>query len=195
MSELISAIKQVCEEKKIEYNLVISAIEASLAAAYRKDYGNKMQNIKVEFNPETAGAKIFDIKTVVEDLTEEEQKELEEFERQKLENLAKRERGEKIEKKDDNSSLTEGEETEKRFNPKTEIQLKDALLIKKDIKVGEEIVFDLETPDGYGRMAAQTAKQVIIQKIREIEKETIFSEFKDQEGQVVNGLIQRVKGV
>ena len=194
MSELISAIKQVCEEKKIEYNLVISAIEASLAAAYRKDYGNKMQNIKVEFNPETAGAKIFDIKTVVEDLTEEEQKELEEFERQKLENLAKRERGEKIEKKDDNSSLAEGEETEKRFNPKTEIQLKDALLIKKDIKVGEEIVFDLETPDGYGRMAAQTAKQVIIQKIREIEKETIFSEFKDQEGQVVNGLIQRVEG-
>ena len=96
MSELISAIKQVCEEKKIEYDLVISAIEASLAAAYRKDYGNKMQNIKVEFNPETAKTKIFDIKTIVEDLTEEEQKELEEFEKQRLENLAKRERGEKL---------------------------------------------------------------------------------------------------
>jgi N utilization substance protein A len=65
MSELISAIKQVCEEKKIEYDLVISAIEASLAAAYRKDYGNKMQNIKVEFNPETAKTKIFDIKTMI----------------------------------------------------------------------------------------------------------------------------------
>ncbi len=194
MSELISAIKQVCEEKKIEYDLVISAIEASLAAAYRKDYGNKMQNIKVEFNPETAKTKIFDIKTIVEDLTEEEQKELEEFEKQRLENLAKRERGEKIEKKEEASGSVEGEETEKRFNPKTEIQLKDALLIRKDAKVGEEIIFDLEAPEGYGRMAAQTAKQVIIQKIREIEKETIFSEFKDQEGQVVNGLIQRVEG-
>jgi len=194
MSELISAIKQVCEEKKIEYDLVISAIEASLAAAYRKDYGNKLQNIKVNFNPETGGAKIYDIKTVVEDLTEEEQKELEEMEQRRLESLEKRDRGEKVDRRDNPVEVMEGEEPEKKFNPKTEIQLKDALLIKKDAKIDEEIVFELEQPEGYGRMAAQTAKQVIIQKLREIEKETVFNEFKDQEGEVVNGVIQRVEG-
>jgi len=194
MSELISAIKQVCEEKKIEYDLVISAIEASLAAAYRKDYGNKLQNIKVNFNAETGGAKIFDVKTVVDDLTEEEQKELEEMEQKRLEGLERRDRGERVDKRDHIAEQAEGEEVDKKFNPKTEIQLKDALLIKKDAKIGEEIVFELEQPEGYGRMAAQTAKQVIIQKLREIEKETVFNEFKDQEGEVVNGLIQRVEG-
>ncbi len=191
MSELINAIKQVCEEKRIEYDDVIEAIESSLAAAYRKDYGNKMQNIKVSFNPETAKSKIFDVKTVVEDLSEEEQLEFEEMERKRNLSSDKKEREERREKREEK---VEGEVEEKKFNPKTDIQLKDALLIKNDSKVGDEIVFDLDEPDGYGRMAAQTAKQVIIQKIREIEKETIFNEFKDQEGEVLNGVVQRVEG-
>ena len=194
MSELISAIKQVCEEKKIEYDLVISAIEASLAAAYRKDYGNKLQNIKVKFNPESGKSKIYDVKTVVEDLTEEEQKELEEAEKRRELGLDKKEREDNRHKREELEVKEEGEEFERKFNPKTDIQLKDALLIKKGAKLGEEIVFDLEEPEGYGRMAAQTAKQVIIQKIREIEKETVFNEFKDQEGVVVNGVVQRVEG-
>ena len=195
MSELISAIKQVCEEKKIEYDLVISAIEASLAAAYRKDYGNKLQNIKVKFNPESGKSKIYDVKTVVEDLTEEEQKELEEAEKRRELGLDKKEREDNRHKREElEAKEEEGEEAERKFNPKTDIQLKDALLIKKGAKLGEEIVFDLEEPEGYGRMAAQTAKQVIIQKIREIEKETVFNEFKDQEGVVVNGVVQRVEG-
>lgn len=189
MSELSSAIKQVCEEKKIEYDLVVSAIEASLAAAYRKDYGNKMQNIKVEFDPETGKSKIYDIKTIVEDLSEEEQKEFDEAERKQFDNSGETRRNEEIP-----ADSETGSENERRFNPKTEIQLKDAVLIRKDAKVGGEIIFELEEPDGYGRMAAQTAKQVIIQKLREIEKETIFNEFKDQEGEVINGLIQRVEG-
>lgn len=196
MSELISAIKQVCEEKKIEYDLVISAIEASLAAAYRKDYGNKLQNIKVNFNPETGKSKIYDIKTVVEDLSEEEQKEMEEAEKRREQGLEKKEREVKKDKLEEKIELNENteEEAEKKFNPKTDIQLKDALLIKKDVKIGDEIIFELEEPDGYGRMAAQTAKQVIIQKLREIEKETIFNEFKNQEGEVINGVVQRVEG-
>jgi N utilization substance protein A len=185
----------VCEEKKIEYDLVISAIEASLAAAYRKDYGNKLQNIKVKFSPESGKSKIYDVKTVVEDLTEEEQKELEEAEKRRELGLDKKEREDNRHKKEElEAKEEEGEEAERKFNPKTDIQLKDALLIKKGAKLGEEIVFDLEEPEGYGRMAAQTAKQVIIQKIREIEKETVFNEFKDQEGVVVNGVVQRVEG-
>jgi transcription termination/antitermination protein NusA len=196
MSELINAIKQVCEEKKIEYDEVISAIESSLAAAYRKDYGNKLQNIKIEFNPETARSKIYDLKTVVEDLSEEELKEIEELE-QKRKEMAEdpdRYKKERIQREKEKEEASEGSDEERKFNPKTDIQLKDALLVKKDAKIGEEIFFELEEPEGYGRMAAQTAKQVIIQNIREIEKETIFNEFKDQEGEVVNGLIQRVEG-
>ncbi|MCK9438709.1 MAG: transcription termination factor NusA [Patescibacteria group bacterium] len=195
MSELINAIKQVCEEKKINYDLVVSAIESALAAAYRKDYGNKLQNIKVVFNPETSQSKISDVKTVVEDLTEKEEEALlqkiEELKKQKINRKEREPRADLMENKEEETLI--GEE-ERKFNPKTEIQLKDALLIKKDAKIGDEIVFDLEEPEGYGRMAAQTAKQVIVQKIREIEKETIFNEFKDQEGGVVNGLIQRVEG-
>ena len=198
MSELLSAIKQVCDEKKIEYDLVISAIESSLAAAYRKDYGNKMQNIKVTFDPETGKSKIYDIKTIVEDLSEEEQKEFDEAEKKReagLDNKNKNFYEAKKEKEAEVNNLAETEvEAERKFNPKTEIQLKDALLIKKDAKIEGEIVFELEEPVGYGRMAAQTAKQVIIQKLREIEKETVFNEFKDQEGQVINGIIQRIEG-
>ncbi len=198
MSELSSAIKQVCDEKRIEYDLVISAIESSLAAAYRKDYGNKMQNIKVVFDSETGKSKIYDIKTIVEDLSEEEQKEFDEAEKKReagLDNKNKNFYEVKKEKESEVNNLVETEiEVERKFNPKTEIQLKDALLIKKDAKIGGEIVFELEEPVGYGRMAAQTAKQVIIQKLREIEKETVFNEFKDQEGQVINGIIQRIEG-
>jgi N utilization substance protein A len=194
MSELINAIKQVCDEKKIEYDLVLSAIEASLAAAYRKDYGNKMQNIKVDFNPETGKSKIYDVKTVVEDLSAEEQKEFDEAEKNREANLENKNKEYNPIKKEQIVAETSEVETERKFNPKNEIQLKDAVLIKKDVKIGDEIIFDLEEPVGYGRMAAQTAKQVIIQKLREIEKETVFNEFKDQEGEVINGIIQRIEG-
>lgn len=195
MSELISAIKQVCEEKKIDYDLVVSAIESALVAAYRKDYGNKLQNIKVSFNPETGKSKIYDIKTVVENLPEGAEEAL----LAQMEDLKKQREPKKDKNFKEEVPVSKEEEVliendEKRFNPKTEIQIKDALLIKNDAKIGDEIIFDLEEPEGYGRMAAQTAKQVIVQKIREIEKETIFNEFKDQEGGVVNGLIQRVEG-
>ena len=197
MSELVNAIKHLCEEKKIKYDLVISAIESSLAAAYRKDYGNKMQNIRVSFNPDTAKSKIQDVKTVVEDLPEGEFEAIME----EIESRANRTREERMEdrrkeeeKRSEEAVDDQGGEEEKKFNPKTDIQLKDALLIKEGAKVGDEIVFDLDEPEEYGRMAAQTAKQVIVQKIREIEKETIFNEFKDQEGLVLNGVVQRVEG-
>jgi len=73
MSDLTNAIKQICEEKGLGYEAVIATIESALAAAYRKDYGKKNQNIQVEFDPETTKSKVFDVKTVVEDLPEEEE--------------------------------------------------------------------------------------------------------------------------
>ncbi len=78
-----------------------------------------------------------------------------------------------------------------KFNPKIEILLEDAKKIKKSAKVGDELIIPLEIPSDFGRMAAQTAKQVIIQKIREAERETVFNEFKEKEHQLINGVVQR----
>lgn len=161
-------IKQICNEKGIPYNAVIETIESALAAAYRKDFGEKNQNIKVEFNPETGESKVFDVKTVVEDLPEEVEEE---------------------------KGKEEKEEAErKKFNPKTEIQLTETKKIKKEAKVGEEIITPLKVPAAYGRMAAQTAKQVITQKLKEVERETLYQEFKEKEGEVIMGTVQRREG-
>lgn len=194
-SELISAIKQVCEEKKLDYDTVVSTIELALAAAYRKDFGEKNQNIKVKFDPETMRSQIFDVKTVVEDLPAELQAQLEEAEKmeKKITPIKKREEREAPRM---DTAVAENSENkdERRFNPKTELQLKDALLIKPGIKIGEEIITPLPEPENYGRMAAQTAKQVIIQKLREVEREMVFNEFKDREKEVLVGIVQRQEG-
>lgn len=175
MSDLTSAIKQICEEKGLSYESVIETIESALAAAYRKDFGEKNQNVKVEFDPETAKSKIYDVKTIVEDVPEEELVETEE-----AESAAE--------------VVTEEGEEVKRFNPKTEMQISEAVLIKKTAKIGDELRIKLEVPDSYGRMAAQTAKQVIIQKLREAERDMIFNEFKTKENEVIGGVVQRREG-
>ena len=183
MSDITNAMKQICEEKNLSYEAVIETIESALAAAYRKDFGEKNQNIKVEFDPESGKSKVYDVKTVVEDMPEEIEEE------------------EKVAGTEEKKAETElaavqevpAEEVRK-FNPKTELQLKDAKLIKKTAKIGEVIKTKLEVPADYGRMAAQTAKQVIIQKLREAEREMIFSEFKDKEHEVVAGVVQRREG-
>lgn len=177
-SELISAIRQVCDEKNISYDSVIATIEAALAAAYRKDFGEKNQNIVVEFDAENGASKVYDVKTVVPDVDLEAQE-------AELEALkVRREAGEEI---------PEAEEV-KRFNPKNEIMMSEAAAIKKGIALGDEIKTRLTVPASYGRMAAQTAKQVIIQRIREAERENIFNEYKGREGEIINGVVQRMEG-
>ncbi len=86
--------------------------------------------------------------------------------------------------------IKEGE-AQRRFNPKKEIPLSEAKKIKKDVKVGDEIITPLEVPSKFGRVAAQSAKQVIIQKLREAEREVIYEEFKGKEGKILSGIIQR----
>ncbi len=203
MSEIISAMKQICDEKGLSMDAVIATIEAALAAAYRKDFGEKNQNIKVQFDPETGKSKVYDVKTVVEDMPEELETEdgnVPEGEKAgeyssktpaQEEGEIKAEAVKKIAEEQSGETLTE---EVRRFNPKTEIQIKDAKLMKKTAKVGDEIKTKLEVPDEYGRMAAQTAKQVIIQKLREAEREMVFSEFKDREHEVVAGVVQRREG-
>lgn len=179
MSEITNAIKQICEEKGLSYEAVITTIESALAAAYRKDYGEKNQNIKVEYDPETNATKVFDIKTVVEDVPEEELAAMQ----------AELEGGEPVV----SEPSADGEE-KKRFNPKTEIQISDAKKIKKSYKLDDEVRTELETHEAYGRMAAQTAKQVIIQRLREAERDMIYGEFKDKQNEVITGFVQRREG-
>ncbi len=206
MSEISSAIKQLCEEKSLDYKAVIDAVELALAAAYRKDYGDKNQNVKVDFDPETGKSSIYDVKTVVENLSAEEEAEMLEnlynpaalsrtFHAEKPKEELKKEKAEEELKaeKAEGEELEEEEVVEK-FNPKLHIQIKEAMILKSGAKIGDEINLDLPIPESYGRMAAQTAKQVIIQKIREMERDMILAEFKDKENEVVSGIIQRQEG-
>ena len=196
MSEITNAIKQICEEKGLSYKSVIFTIESALSAAYRKDFGEKNQNIQMEFNPETAISKIFDIKTVVEDMPEEEEEEEEDKEYKDKEDKDKENKKDKNKDKEDEKNETEknDDEEKRRFNPKTELEIKDAKLIKKTAKIGDIIKTKLKEPNAYGRMAAQTAKQVIIQKLREAEREMIFDDFKNKEHEVISGVVQRREG-
>jgi N utilization substance protein A len=200
-SSISEAVKQICEEKGIPLESVLQTIEAALAAAYRKDFGEKNQNIKVEFDLESGKSKVFDVKTVVEDVPEEEllledESASEEEEKAKKPASAKASAGKEEEKgkKEKEEGDEEEEEEVKRFNPKTDLQISEAKKIKKTAKIDDEIKTQLEVPGDFGRMAAQTAKQVIIQKLRETERETLYEEFKDREGEILVGTVQRREG-
>lgn len=192
-SPIEQAIRQICEEKGLAYESVIDAIESALAAAYRKDFGDKNSNIEVTFDPATADSQIFDVKTVVEDMDLEELERLEEERKQRAEELAMqieeaRKNGEDI------PAISIEEDLGPRFNPKTDIMLSEAKVLKMGSQLGDIIRTELPTPSEFGRMAAMTAKQVITQKLREAEREVIFSEFKEHEGQIMNGTVQRREG-
>lgn len=190
-SDLMLAIEQVCQEKNIPVEAVLETIEAALAVAYRKEFGNKLSNIKVEFDPETGNSKIFDVKTVVEDPTPEEL----EAAKGELEKEVRHDRTMGMATPRGSAEVVaEGEEEKKRFNPKTDMPVSEAKQIKPDAVMGDEIVQELETPPGYGRVAAQTAKQVIIQKLREAERETLYNQYKDKAGEIIPATVQRVEG-
>lgn len=170
----ISAIEQICEEKGISKDKVIETIEMAIAAAYKKDYGQKGQNIRVKMDPKTGQTKVVQVKLVVDESMLKPEKEEGEEEREEVfeEDLAER----KI-----------------RFNADKHIMLDEAKKIKKNVKIDDELTFPLEVHEEYGRIAAQTAKQVIIQRIREAEREAIFDEYKEKEGDLVSGVVQRVE--
>ncbi|MCK5027619.1 MAG: transcription termination/antitermination protein NusA, partial [Candidatus Pacebacteria bacterium] len=166
-------LSQLEEERGIPAEKVIDAIEHALAAAYKKDYGKKGQIIRTNFDIETGKAEFYQVKIAVEErMLKPEVEEGEEEIKTKIE---------------------EGDEDLIRFNPEHHIMIKEAQKIKKDIEPGEEIIFPLEQKDDYGRIAAQTAKQVIIQRIREAEKISVMEEYGQKQGEIVNGTIQRME--
>lgn len=192
-SPIEQAIRQICEEKGLAYESVIDAIEAALAAAYRKDFGDKNQNIEAKFDPETGETRVFDVKTVVDDVDIEEVERAEEARRLKAEEFAS-----KVEAARQNGEDIAGIELEEvdgpAFNPKTDIMLSEARVLKFGSQVGDVLRVELPQPGEFGRMAAMTAKQVITQKLREAEREVVFNEYKEHEGQVLNGTVQRQEG-
>lgn len=197
-----SALEQLAEEKGIAKERVVETIEMALAAAYKKEYGKKGQIINAKFDPETGSVAFEQVKIVVDEsmIKSEEEVATEEAERAAAEEATPRERkhmqeermrAEEAEPEDD----ANGEEIRKvRFNPDRHIMLDEARTIKKDTALGDELSFPLDMQDDYGRIAAQTAKQVIIQRIREAEREAVFDEFKDREGDIVSGIVQRMEG-
>ncbi|MBT3418784.1 MAG: transcription termination/antitermination protein NusA [Candidatus Magasanikbacteria bacterium] len=181
MSDVAKAIQHICDEKGLEYDVVLEAIQTALGAAYRKDFGSRQGNYKVKFSVETGDIQVWDVKEVVDDVDEEQlEKDQEE--------LTRRREAAQTEGRD----LTDEEvEDLVRFNPKMQIMMSEVKAIKKDAVIGEILEIEQEVPGEFGRMAAQTAKQVVIQKLREAERNSVYDDFKHQEGQIVSGIVQR----
>jgi len=192
-SPIEQAIRQIVEEKGLQYEAVIDAIESALAAAYRKDFGDKNQNIETKFNPEDGSMQVWDVKTVVEDMDLEELERAEAERQARAEELslqiaAARESGAAL------PAVSIEEDLGPHFNPKTDIMLAEARVLKAGAQVGDIIRSELAQPEEFGRMAAMTAKQVITQKLREAEREVVYNEFKEHEGELLNGTVQRREG-
>lgn len=141
------AVKAIAEEKNLPEDAVQEIVEQALAAAYRRDYGDREQEVRVTMNLNTGDVDAYVEKEVV-DTVEDEQ---------------------------------------------TQISLSKAQAIRKNAKVGETVEIHQKV-DSFGRVAAQTAKQVILQRLREAEREIIMNEYEDKIGTVINGIVARVEG-
>jgi N utilization substance protein A len=151
ISEFLTAVKLIAEEKGLSEEAVMEAVESALAAAYRKDYGKPGQTIKVKLNPDKNTMKVWREFIVVakeEDLT----------------------------------------------NPEAQITLKEARKTDKSLKEDDIVKEELKTESDFGRVAAQTAKQVITQRLREAERDVLYEEFKSKERKIVNANVQRLEG-
>jgi len=179
------ALSQIAEEKGLSLEKIIEVVEAALAAAYKKDFGKKGEIVRAKLNPQTGDIKFWQVMLVVDESTiysEEELAEMEEKGASTVE-LLETEKEEEIE---------EGKKI--RFNPKKHVMLEEAKKIDSKIKIGEELIFPLDSKQDYGRIAAQTAKQVILQKLKEAERENIYQEFQSKKEEIISGIVQRVEG-
>ncbi len=190
LKQIINVIEQIAEEKKIAKEKIVEAVETALGAAYRKEYGNKSQIIRAKIDFKTGDVSFYLIKIAIDSSLirrekEEAEKEQSEKESSKIEKKTKETEMEKEPQKEQGEKLI-------RFNPEKHILLNEARKINPKAQHGDEIIFPLESHQNFGRIAAQTAKQIIVQKIKEIEYETIYEEFKAKEGEIISGIIQRV---
>ena len=146
-AKFTQAISQICDEKNLSRDVVMETVKAALSSAYKKDYGSRDQEVRVDIDEDTGAIKVYVAKEVVDAVEDK----------------------------------------------MLQLSVTDANKLKKGAKAGDTVEL-LDIPADFGRIAAQTAKQVIIQRIREAERDMVFEEFKDKEGDIVNGTVQRVEG-
>jgi len=168
-----SVLDQLEEEKGIPREKVIEAIAMSLASAYKKEYGKRGQIIKAKFNIETGQTEFYQIKIVVDE--------------------TKVKMPQNEENPDEKPEVEIENDERINFNPEHHILIEDAIKIKKDVQLEEDMIFPLEVKNDFGRIAAQTAKQTIIQRIREAEKSSISKEFDSKQNEIVSGTVQRIE--
>ncbi len=178
LKTLSTVLAEFENERGVSKEKMYDAIEQALATAYKKEYGKRDQVVRVRFDMNTGTAEFEQVKTVVDDT-----------------NVRFKEEGSDEEEYEEPTINADGTEEEKLplFNTEKHILLEDAHKMKRGAVVGDEIAFPLEARDDFGRIAAQTAKQVIIQKIREAEKEHLSKEFGAREGEIVSGTVQRIE--
>ncbi len=164
-----SVLGQLEEERGIPREKILEAIEMALATAYKKEYGKRGQIIRAKFDLDSGATEFFQVKIAVDP-----SRVIEVPEGEDMPDLP-----------------TEDERV--RYNPEHHIWIDDARKIKRDVVLDEELFFPLEPKDDFGRIAAQTAKQVIIQKIREAEKVSVLGEYGRREGDIVTGTVQRIE--
>lgn len=182
-----SVINQLEEERGIPKEKTIEAIESSLATAYKKEYGKRGQIIRAKFDINTGKTEFYQVKIVVDKsmVKMETENKPDEITFSK-ENEIKEQIKETLERAIEIDDRT-------RFNPEHHILIEDAVKIKKDSKLEDELIFPLEEKGDFGRIAAQTAKQIIMQKIREAEKVSVLKEFGQRQGEIVSGKVQRIE--
>jgi N utilization substance protein A len=167
-----SVVQQLEEERGIPKEKTLEAIAMSLATAYKKEYGKKGQIVRASFDENSGAVEFWQVKVVVD----------------RNQVIMEGDEEEEIDLKDANV-----DDIKIRFNPEQHMLIEDAKKIKKNAEIGDELVFPLETKADFGRIAAQTAKQIIIQKIREAEKVSVMGEYGAKEGEIVAGTVERVE--
>ena len=202
LKALNAALEQLESERGIGKDKIIDAIEQALATAYKKEYGRRGQIVRARFNLATGATTFEQVKEVVDEslVRTLEERELERT--QETEGAARNDAAEEntnmrlANQGDAEGEAGAGEEekdTRSNFNPEHHIFIDDARKIKRDVALGDEIVFPLEPKEEFGRIAAQTAKQVVIQKLREAERESVLGEFSGKQGEIVSGTVQRIE--
>ncbi|MDD5621103.1 MAG: transcription termination factor NusA [Candidatus Pacebacteria bacterium] len=175
------ALSQISEEKGLSLEKIIEVVEIALSAAYKKDFGKKGEVIKAKLNPQNGDIKFWQVLFVVDESMIYSEEELAEMSEQETEYEMEKE-----------EELEEGKKL--RFNPKKHIMIEEAKKIDPKISIGQELIIPLESKQEYGRIAAQTAKQVILQKLKEVERENIYQEFQSKIEEITSGIVQRIEG-
>ena len=179
LKEMFSAIAQIEEEKGISKETMIETIESAVATAYKKEYGEKGQVIKSKIDMDTGDFSLWQEKLVVD------------------ESMLKSEDEEDEEDTEEDTKEEQGgddeEDVKVRFNSERHIMLDDAQKEDKKLKSGDTLVIDLDYKDDFGRIAVQTAKQVVVQKIREAERNAVYDEFAERVDTIISGIVQRIE--